>query len=141
MNEMEETKVENIRLDREFVILEKMDGSMISPFHTGGRLRQCEGLLLIDNQCRYATKNGVTDTALVVEEFVARSNIKYNEFCGTHCRGFYFEFIPEEWIAVGWSPIFEWCSPKSPIVLHYPQDSLSLIALRNVVTGEYYPFK
>lgn len=39
VDEMEETMTNKINLNRRFIVLEKMDGSMISPFHTEGRLR------------------------------------------------------------------------------------------------------
>jgi hypothetical protein len=39
VNETEETAAKNIKLDKPFVVLEKMDGSMISPYWTEGKLR------------------------------------------------------------------------------------------------------
>jgi hypothetical protein len=57
VNEVPETCAGLIDLTRAFVITEKMDGSLISPFYTMGRLR-------------FATKQGVTDTTTLVERYV-----------------------------------------------------------------------
>lgn len=59
MNEREETK--NVDLTKPFVVLEKLDGSMVCPFYSLGKLR-------------YGTKNGVTDTGIIVERFLQRIN-------------------------------------------------------------------
>jgi len=38
------------------------------------------------------------------------------------------------------TPLFEWCTPRQDVgVLHYEQPSLTLLALRHNVTGEYLP--
>jgi tRNA splicing ligase len=39
INEIDETKVENIDTSQPFVILEKLDGSMVSPYISEGKLR------------------------------------------------------------------------------------------------------
>ncbi len=39
VNEQEETKVQRIDFRRPFIILEKIDGSMISPYIAGGSVR------------------------------------------------------------------------------------------------------
>jgi hypothetical protein len=67
VNETEEVEAGKINLNRPFIILEKLDGSMVCPFYTEGKLR-------------FATKNGVTDTSKLVESHVARSNIPYLEY-------------------------------------------------------------
>eukprot|EP01119_Soliformovum_irregulare_P005332 TRINITY_DN17100_c0_g1_i1.p1 TRINITY_DN17100_c0_g1~~TRINITY_DN17100_c0_g1_i1.p1 ORF type:complete len:441 (-),score=102.37 TRINITY_DN17100_c0_g1_i1:27-1349(-) len=115
VNETEETKAEKIRLDRHFIVLEKLDGSMIAPYYTGGKLR-------------FATKNGLTDTAASVEDWANQSPIPYREFC-------------TKWVDRGWTPIFEYINSNVPIVLQYGGSSFSLIAIRNMSTGEYLPFE
>ena len=84
IGEQEETAIEKIDFKRKHFFLVKLDGSMISPFYTLGKLR-------------YATKQTVTDTSLIVEEFVKNSGIDYDKFC-------------ENWIHKNYSPMFEWCS-------------------------------
>ena len=39
------------------------------------------------------------------------------------------------------TPIFEWCSSRQSIVLHYPQDRLVLTELRHMLTGEYVTYE
>jgi len=114
VNETDETLSSKINLNRPFVITEKLDGTMISPYFTASKLR-------------YATKAGVTDNTYLVEDYISRSNIPYNEFC-------------TEWIERSFTPIFEYCGPKQPIVLSYAEESLRLITLRHMVTGQYIPF-
>jgi hypothetical protein len=57
---MPETNASVIDLTRSFIITEKMDGSLISPFFTLGKLR-------------FATKQGVTDTTTIVENYVCEN--------------------------------------------------------------------
>ncbi|ELR12940.1 uncharacterized protein ACA1_096000 [Acanthamoeba castellanii str. Neff] len=104
VNETEEVEAGKINLNRPFIILEKLDGSMV-----------------------FATKNGVTDTSKLVESYVARSDIPYLEYSA-------------RWVDKGYSPIYEWCSQKSRVVLDYPEDTLTLISVRHVHTGDYVPF-
>jgi len=68
VNETDETLSTKINLNRPFVITEKLDGTMISPYFTESKLR-------------YATKAGVTDNTHLVEDFISRSNVPYNVFC------------------------------------------------------------
>eukprot|EP01127_Copromyxa_protea_P022600 TRINITY_DN8192_c0_g1_i1.p1 TRINITY_DN8192_c0_g1~~TRINITY_DN8192_c0_g1_i1.p1 ORF type:complete len:445 (+),score=96.80 TRINITY_DN8192_c0_g1_i1:55-1389(+) len=114
VNEQPETQQSLIDLTKPFLITEKLDGSLISPFWTEGKLR-------------FATKQGVTDTTTFVELYVSKSSAPYVEFS-------------ESWIAKGWTPIYEYCSPDRPIVISYSEESLKLLALRNMVTGEYLDY-
>lgn len=63
-----ESSLECIDFGQPFVATEKLDGSMICPFVTGGVLRM-------------ATRMGVTDTAIASEAFIAKSGVDYNGFC------------------------------------------------------------
>jgi len=110
VNEAPETQDHRIDLSRPHAILEKLDGSMISPF-------------IVNGQMIWGTKMGSTDVAKPVEEFVAR-NPEYVRFA-------------EEAIANEWTPIFEWCSRKQRIVLDYFDDQLVLTAMRHMNTGSY----
>lgn len=114
VNEREETFVNNINFSQPHYILEKLDGSMITPIKTiNGR--------------RWGSKMGVTEVGLQVENFVSDKN-NYTELCD------YFE-------KQGITPIFEWCSNQQRIVVDYEKESLILIAARNNITGEYIDYK
>jgi RNA ligase len=110
VNERNETLMQHIDFSEPHVILEKLDGSMITPFFIG-------------DQLRWGTKMGLTDVAKPVENFVAK-HIRYSDFA-------------REVIAENMTPIFEWCSRSQRIVIDYSIDRLVLIAIRNNVTGEY----
>ena len=110
VNEKDETQVSKIDFSEPHVILEKLDGSMITPVWTSDGLR-------------WGTKMGVTQVALPVEEFVAE-HPAYVTFA--------------QWaLSEGLTLIFEWCSRKQTIVLDYEVDQLVLTAIRVNVTGEY----
>jgi RNA ligase len=103
VNEKSFTQAHLIDWDRPHDILEKLDGSMITPFYAGGTLR-------------WGTKMGITDVAAPVEAFV-EENFRYVSFAW-------------DVMACGLTPIFEWCSRKQKIVVDYPQDALILTGLR-----------
>ena len=110
VGEKAETQINEIDFNEPHVILEKLDGSMITPVWTDAGLR-------------WGTKMGVTDVALPVEEFV-KANPHYTHYANI-CR------------AAGFTPIFEWCSRKQAIVIDHPVDRLVLTALRDTRSGEY----
>ena len=110
INERDETQFNRIDFTQPHVILEKLDGSMITPVVTDAGLR-------------WGTKMGVTEVGMGAEEFVAQ-HPKYILFA---------EYV----MSLGFTPIFEWTSRKQRIVIDYPEDRLVLLALRNTVTGEY----
>jgi len=109
-----ETQIENINFDCSHVILEKLDGSMITP-------------IPIDGNIRWGTKMGITDVSMNAEVFVVNNSgyIDFAEYC----------------INIGVTPIFEWCSRKNRIVVDYPQDRLVLIAVRDNSTGKYSSYE
>jgi RNA ligase len=113
VNERDETQFHGIDFSQPHVILEKLDGSMITPVFT-------------DAGIRWGTKMGLTEVGMGAEEFVA-GNPQYEEFA---------RLCDED----GLTPIFEWCSRKQRIVVDYPEDRLVLIAIRNKVSGEYMPY-
>jgi len=110
----EREDVAQIDVSRHHVVLEKLDGSMITPFMVG-------------DQLRWGTKMGLTEISGQVEEFVKNSSAQYSRFALTL-------------IEMDCTPIFEWCSRKQRIVIDYPDDSLVLIATRDNETGEYCDF-
>ena len=103
-----------IDVSRHHVVLEKLDGSMITP-------------LLIGTELRWATKMGFTDVSAQAEKFVSKSLIPYGQFVLN---------VMEQ----DCTPIFEWCSRSQRIVIDYPDDRLVLIAVRDNQTGEYTSF-
>lgn len=113
VNEREETRFEKVDFSQPHVILEKLDGSMVSPCYVNGHIR-------------YMTKMGITDTSMEAEVHTTRFQI-YREFAEYH-------------LARGWTPVYEWCSNKNRIVLSYPEDRLILTAMRRMDTGAYMPY-
>jgi T4 RnlA family RNA ligase len=113
VGETDEVQLDKIDFTQPHTVLEKLDGSMVSP-------------ILIENGFRWTTKMGITEIAMQVEEFVAK-NPKYTDFI---------EFIDNNDL----TPIFEWCSRKNRVVIDHPTDQLILTALRNNFTGAYHQY-
>ena len=115
VNERDETAAHKIDLSKPHVILEKLDGSMITPVYTAAGVR-------------WGTKMGITDVSMGAETFVAQ-HPQYQQLA-EHC------------LEAGQTPIFEWCSRRQRIVVDYPVDRLVLLAMRDNITGEYlaYPY-
>jgi len=97
--------------------LEKLDGSMITPY------------VCRDGGVQWHTKMGATGVAEPVNEFV-RQKRGINEY----------EMLALDSKVKKITPMFEWCSRKQRIVLDYPVDRLVLTAVRDTVTGEYYTY-
>lgn len=110
VNERPETMIENIDLGKPHRILEKLDGSMITPIFVNGRQT-------------WGSKAGETFLTPQIEEFV-KDKPNYVNFAQT-------------FMANGLTPIFEWMSRKNRIVIDHPIDRLALIAIRSNKTGEY----
>lgn len=132
VNERDETQFHAIDFSQPHVILEKLDGSMITPVilsrvederflrHAG-----YDGPTITRvGDMRWGTKMGITEVSMQAEEFVAK-NKQYEQFA----RWCY------DYASV--TPIFEWCSRKQRIVVDYPVDRLVLIAARSIYSGEY----
>jgi RNA ligase len=114
VNEKEETLSTAIDFNQPHIILEKLDGSMITPIQ-------------VTSHIRWGTKMGITDVSMNAEVFVSR-NTQYQDFA---------DYI----MSFDSTPIFEWCSPKNRIVVEYPHDRLVLIAIRDNVSGEYRSYQ
>ena len=99
-----------VDLSKPHDILEKLDGSMISP-------------IMLNGGIRWTTKMGITEIAMQAEVFVA-GHPEYVKFA-------------EEILHEDLTPIFEWCSRQNQIVLDYPEDKLVLTAMRNNLFGTY----
>jgi RNA ligase len=113
LGEREEVLEENVDLTYKHMLLEKLDGSMVTP-------------LPLETGIRWATKMGITEVSMQAEVFVAKNP--------------HFEQFSKTLIAEDLLPIFEWCSPKNHIVIKHPQDNLILTALRYQTNGHYFPY-
>lgn len=114
LNERPESSIDAVDLSEPHVILEKLDGSMITPFMSNGKLT-------------WGSKAGITFLTPQIEEFVSKNDL-YHHFVNV-------------WVEFGFTPIFEWCSRKNRIVIDYPQDRLVLIAMRKNDNGNYVPYE
>ncbi len=114
VNERDETRHEAIDWSKPHYILEKLDGSMVSPCRVG-------------NHIRWMTKMGITDTSMEAEVFVAK-----NPHYALFARHAY---------ACELTLVFEWCSNKNRIVIEYPEDCLILTAIRNNKNGKYVSYE
>jgi RNA ligase len=114
VNERDETRYEHVDFSKPHVVLDKLDGSMVSP-------------CIVNGNVRWMTKMGITDTAMQAELHTVKYQI-YREMA--------------EWeLSRGWTPVFEWVSRASRIVLDYPEDALILTAMRETATGRYMLYK
>ena len=111
LGERDEVTVNRIDWTKPHVILEKLDGSMITPVEVRGDIRYC-------------TKMGLTDVAKPCEDYAKTCSIDYDGFS---------RFL----MSKGYTPIFEWCSRKQRIVVDYPEDALILTAIRQNYDGAY----
>lgn len=110
VGEKPSTAVSEINWNNITKIQRKLDGSMVAPFRLGKYIR-------------WGTKAGLSDVALAAEVFVA-SHPGFVEFA-------------EAEINRGYTPIFEFCSPRYQIVEKQEKDTLTYICSRNMITGVY----
>lgn len=94
-------------------VYDKLDGSMIAPF-------------ILDGEVRWGTKMGLTHMTPDVEAFVER-NPRYGDFVQS-CNAFKV------------TPIFEYMAPKHRIVVNHAAETMVLLAVRDMITGEYMPY-
>jgi len=114
IGEKEETQFNAVDLNSPHIILDKLDGSMVRPIPS-------------ENGYSLGTRAGVTDVSKQAEEFI-NGKANYNTFI-SKC------------IQKNVTPIFEWTSRKTRIVLDYPEDNLILTAIRYNNSGEYTNYK
>lgn len=122
VNERPETSIQHIDVSQPHTILEKLDGSMLTPFvPDSGSL-----LDISSDDIQWHTKMGATDVAEPVNEFV-----KNNQHIARYAAHV---------MANNMTLLFEWCSRKNRIVIDHPVDRLVLTAIRHNVTGEYVSY-
>lgn len=113
VNERAETREEFMAVGRNHDVLEKLDGSMITP-------------IVIDGNVYWGTKMGITDVAVPVVDFVNDNP--------------YYRMFAIECFENNLTPIFEWCSRGNRIVIDYPVPRLVLTAIRETHTGNYFDY-
>ncbi len=114
INEREETQLSALSSEIDVVrMMDKMDGSMLSP-------------ALIDGQIDFKTKKSFeSDVAKSAKTWLFAPQQKgYIEFC--------LKLLSE-----GLTPIFEYVSPQNRIVLNYEKENLTLLHVRDQITGDY----
>lgn len=109
INERENTQAHALDFNQSHTITEKMDGSMIHPAIVNG------GLV-------FMTRMGRTDHAIKAERHITED---IDIVCRNMC-------------AMGLTPIFEWTAPDNRIVVRYPDSRLTLLAVRDMLTGDYH---
>lgn len=138
MNEQPETHHSLIDLTKPFIITEKLDGSLISPFWTEGKLR-------------FATKQGVTDTTTFAELFVCSFEayglpfrfqrvlfLMFNSVRSGSARdGLLSMNIVRQQGQLS-SVTLVWLLVSS--LSYLAEESLKLLACRNMITGEYLDY-
>lgn len=115
VGERDETLPQHVDFSQPHVILEKLDGSMITPFRRA------------DGSVAWGTKLGATAVALPVQTYV-HANPQYLQ-------------MAHDCIAQGVTPIYEWCSPQQRIILDYREEQLILTAVRDNTTGQYQAYE
>lgn len=96
-------------------IMNKLDGILVSPFKLG-------------NKIRFGTKAGITDISEYLENTLITENPSYFNFAN---------YVLEQ----GKTPLFEYCTSYNPIVINYSHDHLTLLAIRDITTGEYMKYQ
>lgn len=112
VGEGEDSQPDMIPWDRIVRIMDKRDGSMITP------------VLMADGSIVCKTKKTFTSAEAI--EATKLLNADPNKVA----------WVTDLLIA-GFTPTFEWTSPRFPIVLLYEKDELTLLQIRDNVTGEY----
>lgn len=114
--EKPETQLNKINLYEPHVILQKIDGSLISSQPTP------QGFRLV-------SKSGITEYSMSAEVFIAD---KQN----------YYDFI-RDCLTSNLTPLFEWVTPnpKQRIVVYYKEENLILTGIRILNNGKYIQYK
>lgn len=102
----------DIDWNKPHIVMDKLDGSMIHPCLLNGRMV-------------FMTRNGITPQADIAFD-AASANVK--KFC-------------KDIVGQGVTPIFEFTSPDNRIVLHYEDACLTLLAVRENVSGQYWTYE
>ena len=96
--------------DSPHTVMDKLDGSMVHPCPVAGELR-------------LMTRGGLSPQAMAAEQVASAGVLS---LC---C----------DMVAAGMTPVFEFTSPDHRIVLAYDRPDLTLLAVRDITTGDYLP--
>lgn len=110
IGEREETQPAAIDFNEPHSVTEKLDGTMIHP-------------AIIDGEVVFMTRMGRTDHALRAERHLTE-----------HVRDMAACLLDR-----GFTPIYEWTAPDNRIVVRYGESALTLLAIRDIETGDYLP--
>lgn len=113
VGENDATAPDEIPWDRIVRIMDKRDGSMITP------------VLMPDGSIKCKTKKTFTSAEAIEATKLLNSDPKKVAWV--------LKFLTN-----GLTPTFEWTSPRFPIVLLYEKDELTLLQVRNNKTGTYF---
>lgn len=112
VGENDSTQPHLIPWDKITRIMDKRDGSMITPVLLG------DGTIVCKTKKTFTSAEAIAATKFLHED---RARV---DWC-------------YKWLLNGYTPTFEWTSPRFPIVLLYEKDELTLLQIRENVTGEY----
>lgn len=108
VGERPEATGENLDLSQPHIVMEKMDGSMIHP-------------AIVNDEVVFMTRMGRTDVARKAERHLVG---EVKAMCRTA-------------LEIGETPIFEFTAPDNRIVIQYAESALTLLAIRDNITGRY----
>lgn len=135
LNEKDETHMSKVNWNRPFVLLEKMDGSMVSAMVSESGTKKKKTFSV-----EYATMGGFSGINICykiiilglskqVEDFVSRKKTqKYNDLV---------LLMHDQ----NKTCLFEWVTPDQTIVIPYDHSQLILTAIRCNKTGQYVTYK
>lgn len=110
VGERVETQVSSLDFDGNYWITDKLDGSMVHP------------AMLADCSLVFMTRMGVTDVA---------------KKAWRHASDRLLDVCRELLVLRGITPIFEFTAPDNRIVVKYPRSELTLLTMRDTITGQY----
>lgn len=122
-----EAEMVHFDFNQPFVIMDKLDGSMIHPMIIDAVYDEDLGRDDPYINLLWCSKMGPTDVGNQAARFV-EAHPEYLAFA-------------EAMLASNLTPIFEWCSRQQRIVVDYPEDALILTAVRNIQSGQYMAYE
>lgn len=112
ISEREETRVDNLPWDTLVRVMDKRDGSMI---HT----------VITDTGIHLKSKKTFSSDVAVAAEKLLQKSEHFSIF--------------QKWVkAMNVTVIFEYTAPTARIVLHYPNEQLKILHIRENVSGKYF---
>jgi RNA ligase len=118
IGERDETRPENIDWTRVVRVMEKRDGSMVTPVPIRGWKDKVVGPF------KFKTKKSFTTPEAALADQVARETPGGEAWI-------------QDLLRAGFTPTFEITSPRFPIVVRYEKDELTLLHIRDNATGQY----